>query len=78
MEPWVFRRSLILLADLLEDGIMHSLSVSIGTFGFSSMVFLISVCLSRLLKQLGPAKVLWVDDRDGIDCVGPFISIRVI
>ncbi|CAB4263563.1 unnamed protein product [Prunus armeniaca] len=72
MEPWTFRRSLILLAAVAEEDCIHTMTLTHGTFwlqihGVPSFCMTVAVA-NAIGSTVG--EVLRVDNRDGQDCIG--------
>lgn len=79
MEPWTFRRSLILLATVSEKDCIYTVPLTHGTFwvqihGVPGFCMTVAVA-TTIATMIG--EVIWVDNRDGQDCVGRFIRVRV-
>ncbi|ONH94853.1 hypothetical protein PRUPE_7G035300 [Prunus persica] len=77
-EPWAYRRSLVLLAETPDDGSIHVVPLRYGTF-WVQLHGIPGFCMTVAVAQAVGAifgEVLWVDNRDGDDCVGRFIRIR--
>ncbi|VVA29964.1 PREDICTED: reverse mRNAase [Prunus dulcis] len=79
MEPWAYRRSVVLLAEVLDDGRPHTLLLKFGTFqvelhGLPGLCMIVAIA-KAIEAKLGD--VLCVYNRDGDDCVGRFIRIWV-
>lgn len=79
MEPWSFRRSMVLLATVSEEDCIHTMQLTHCNFwiqingvpGFCMTVLVANAIGSTV------GEVLWVDNRDGQDCVDRFIRVRV-
>ncbi|KAH0974613.1 hypothetical protein GBA52_016512 [Prunus armeniaca] len=79
METWAYRHSLVLLAEVLDDGSPHTLPLKFGTF-WVELHGVPGFCMTMAIaKSIGAklGEVMCVYNRDGDDCVGRFIRIRV-
>ncbi|CAL8151989.1 unnamed protein product [Prunus armeniaca] len=79
MEPWTFRRSLILLAAVAEEDCIHTMALTHGTFWLQIHGvpgFCMTVAVANAIGST-VGEVLRVDNRDGQDCIGHFIRVRV-
>ncbi|CAB4279033.1 unnamed protein product [Prunus armeniaca] len=79
MELWAYRHSLVLLAEVLDDGSPHTLPLKFGTFwvelhGVPGFCMIVAIVKS-IGAKLGDVKCVY--NHDGDDCVGRFIRIRV-
>ncbi|KAH0983545.1 hypothetical protein GBA52_010722 [Prunus armeniaca] len=78
MEPWTFRRSLILLAAVAEEDCIHTMTLTHGTFWLQIHGvpgFCMTVAVANAIGST-VGEVIRVDNRDGQDCVGRFIRVR--
>ncbi|CAB4304064.1 unnamed protein product [Prunus armeniaca] len=79
MEPWTFRQSMILLAAVAEEDCIHTMMLTHGTFWLQIHGvpgFYITVAVANVIGST-VGEILRVDNRDGQDCVGHFIRVRV-
>ncbi|CAL9000358.1 unnamed protein product [Prunus brigantina] len=79
MEPWMFRRSLILLAAVSKKDCIHMMPLTHGTFWVQIHgvpCFCMTVVIATAMGST-VGEVLWVDNRDGQDYVGRFIRVRI-
>ncbi|BFG35398.1 hypothetical protein CerSpe_216720 [Prunus speciosa] len=79
MEPWTFRRSLVVLATVSDEDCIHTVPLTHVTFwvqihGVPGFCMTVAVA-TAIGSTVG--EVLRVDNRDGQDCVGRFIRVRV-